>query len=202
MSWQDVSAQLRLGVKTDLSLSFNRQQEILYDDFNDFLLYRLTVLEQDLGVGFGLVGFAENEYLYFQPEITFKRITTGFQLESFIIDQAFEDRIDKTTYFINVPIKAGFKLDKFKFGLGPMFSIVADDTPIISQDPRFEEKRDRVEAGFTFNFGLIQDWLHFEITYETRFNGIADFFFFRDTRAGFRGRPQYLHFSLALILKE
>ena len=55
----DMIAQLRLGVKADLSLSFNRKQEILYDDFNDILLYRLTVLEQDVSPGFGLVGYAE-----------------------------------------------------------------------------------------------------------------------------------------------
>ena len=46
--FQDLVSQFRLGVKADLSLSFNRKQEILYDDFNDYLLYKLTVLEQDV----------------------------------------------------------------------------------------------------------------------------------------------------------
>jgi len=197
----DLVGQLRLGVKADLSLSFNRQQEIFYDDFNDFLLYKLTVLEQDVGMGLGIVGYAENEYLYFQPEITFKQIKTGFLLESFIVDAPYNDRIDKTTSFINIPIKAGVKVDKFKLGVGPMISFVADDTQVFSNDPRFEEKRRNVEMGFTFNLGVIQKWMHLEISYETRFNGIADYFYFRDTVAGFRGRPGYVHFGFALILE-
>jgi len=197
----DLMGQLRLGVKADLSLSFNRKQQIFYDDFNDFLLYKLTVLEQDVGMGIGLVGYAENEYLFFQPEITYKQIKTGFLLESFIVDAPYNDRIDKVTSFINVPIKAGVKVDKFKLGVGPIVSFVADDTEVFSSDPRFEEQRDKVEMGFTFNLGMIQNWLHLEISYETRFNGIADYFYFRDTVAGFRGRPGYVHFGFALILK-
>ena len=38
-------------------------------------------------------------------------------------------------------------MDKFRIGFGPMISIVADDTSIVSNDQRFEEKRKGLENG-------------------------------------------------------
>ena len=125
--------------------------------------------------------------MFFQPEITYKRIETNFLLESFILDAPYDERFVKKTSFISIPVKTGVKVDKFKLGVGPILAIVADDTPIISDDTRFEEQRRSVEMGFTFNLGMILNMIHFELTYENRFNGIADYFYFRDTRAGFRG---------------
>ena len=196
------NAQVRLGVKGNVSLSFNRQQQVLYDDFNDFLQYRLTVLEQDVSTGFGIMAYMKNDLLYFQPEINYNRITTNFRLESFVEDSFPETMIGKQTSFINIPIKAGLWVEKFKLGVGPMVSIVVSDTKIDMLDERFEERRRNVEMGFTFNFGMVFDWLHFDITYETRFNGIAEYFYFRNTRAGFRGQPGYLHVGVAIVFPE
>ena len=197
-----LDAQVQLGVKGNVSLSFNRQQQILYDDFNDFLLYRLTVLEQDVSPGFGILAYMKNDLLYFQPEINYNQITTNFRIESYIQDSFGEELIEKRTRFINIPIKAGLWVDKFKLGVGPMVSIITSDTNIALQDDRFEEKRRNVEMGFTFNFGMVVNWLHIDISYETRFNGIAEYFYFRNTRAGFRGQPGYLHVGVAVVFPE
>jgi hypothetical protein len=195
-------AQVRLGIKGNVSLSFNRQQQILYDDYNDFLLYRLTVLEQDVSPGFGIMAYMKNDLLFFQPEIMYNQIATNFRLESFIEDSPTEALIKKKTSFINIPIKAGLWIDKFKLGVGPVVSIIISDTDATLQDDRFEEQRRNVEMGFTFNFGVIVDWLHFDLSYESRFNGIAEYFYFRDARAGFRGQPGYLHVGIAIVFPE
>jgi hypothetical protein len=195
-----LQAQVRLGVKGNITLPFSKQQEVLYDDPNDFLLYRLVIRDVDVSPGVGLMGYVENKSMFFQAEVLYNKTKTNFSLESFIQDDISNREFSKTSYYIGVPIIAGFRISNFKFGVGPKFSFVIDDTPILQEESQFEEKRSSLEKGFTFNFGLKIKRLHFDINYETRFDGTAEYFYFRQARAGFRGRPEFISFGVGVVL--
>ena len=195
-----LDAQIRLGVKGNITLPFSKSQEILYDDPNDFLLYRLVIRDVDVSPGVGMMGYLENKSMFFQIEAVYNKTKTNFSLESFIQDDESNREFVKTSYYLGIPIIAGFKINNFKFGVGPKFSFVLDDTPILQDESQFEEKRSGLEKGFTFNFGLVVKRLHIDISYETRFDGTAEYFYFRNARAGFRGRPEFISFSVGIVL--
>ena len=196
-----VDGQVRLGVKAGLTVPFSKNKLIQYDDFQDFLAYEVTVLQQNVSPEVGIVAFYSNNLLFLQTEALFKRAETEFIIESFIQDDTRLPRESKLTSYLTLPITAGVMINgTYKLGIGPVFSVILDDTTILNDVEYFEERQSKVEKGFSFSFGILVKRLHFDMRYETRFDGIAEDFYFRDARQGFKQRPGYLSFGVGLVL--
>jgi len=195
------TAQIRLGVKASLTVPFSKNQLIQYDDYQDFLVYEVTVLQQNISPEFGLIGFYSNDLLFLQTEAFYKKVETDFEIESYVLDDIVLPRERKTTSYLTFPINAGVIInDTYKLGIGPVFSFIIDDTTILQNVSYFEEKQSKIEKGFSFSFGILVKRLHFDLRYESRFDGVAEDFYFRDARQGFRQRPGYLSFGVGLVL--
>jgi len=196
-----ITAQVRLGVKASLTIPFSKNQLIQYDDYQDFLVYEVKVLQQNISPEFGLIGFYSNDLLFLQAEAFYKKVETDFEIASYVLDDVFLPRERKETSYLTFPINAGIIINKtFKLGFGPVFSFIIDDSYILENVEYFEEKQSQIEKGFSFSFGVLVKRLHFDLRYESRFDGVAEDFYFRDTRQGFRQRPGYLSFGVGLVL--
>jgi len=194
-------AQVRLGVKAALTVPFSKNQLIQYDDFQDFLVYDVKVLQQNVSPEFGLIAFYSNNLLFLQTEALYKKVETDFEITSYVLDDISLPRQRKETSYMTFPITAGVMINEtIKLGLGPVFSVIIDDTFILENVENFEEKQSKIEKGFSFSFGILVKRLHFDLRYESRFDGVAEDFYFRNTRQGFRQRPGYLTFGVGLVL--
>ncbi len=195
------NAQVRLGMKASLTVPFSKNQLIQYDDYQDYLVYEVKVLQQNVSPEVGLIAFYSNNLLFLQTEAFYKKVKTDFEIKSFILDDIFLPRESKETSYITVPINAGIMINEmFKLGIGPVFSYIIDDTEILKNVESFEERQTKVEKGFSFSFGVLVKRLHFDLRYESRFDGVAEDFYFREARQGFRQRPGYLSFGVGLVL--
>lgn len=192
--------QTYFGVKGTYSIPFNRPHEIKLDDANDLFIYRLTFIEQDYTPTVSLVTYYRNEVIYLQGELAYRRANTRFRAENFIdLENITNTSVTKTTHSLDIPLIAGVRLDRFKLGAGPMFSVILSENELLPEVEFFEERRNALEAGFGFQVGIVLYRLHVDLNYQIRFNGAGDFLYWRSNFSGFDDPIQYLDLGLAFF---
>jgi len=195
-----LTGQMYFGVKGTYSIPFNRSHEIKYDDDQDFFIYRVNFVEQDFSPTVSLVGYYRNDLIYLQSELAYRRSKTKFLADNFIdLENITNTSEVKTTHTIDLPLIAGVRLDRFKLGVGPTFSIIISENELFSDIEFFEERRSRVETGFGFQTGVVLYRLHLDLTYQYRFNGVGDYLYWRKEFKGFSDPVQYLDLGLAFF---
>jgi len=193
-------SQLYLGVKGSYTLSFSRSQEIKYDDTQDFLTYKIRFIEQDVSPSVHVFAYYRNDLIYIQGEIGYRNIKTRFSSTNFLsLDNLTPIEVIKKTDYLIFPISAGLRVENFKFGVGPVFSIIVGENPIFEEIESFEERRTRVESGFAFNFGMALYRLHIDLSYEMKFNSVGDYLYYRKDSKGFDNPVQYLSVGLGFL---
>ncbi len=196
-----VEAQFNYGVKTALTLSFAKTENLLFDDPFDYLLYEVMFEEEDVSPTFGIFATLKEDNLYIQSEALYRNISSNF---SYIIWETNPPRANaetKTTHFIAVPVTGGVQVDRFKFGVGPVFSFILTENEIFREFKHFEERREWLEAGFAFNVGVQLLRLSLDFRYELHFNRVADYFVFNQLQAGFGQSPAYLSIGLGYAFR-
>jgi len=182
-------------------LTFNHPQEIKYDDANDFFIYRVNFLEQDVAPYLSLAVYHRYELVYFQLDLSYRRTSATFRALNLIdLDNITETEYTKKTHSIDLPFVAGVRYDRFKFGVGPVFSVIVGENPIFSDTSFFEERRDRIEKGFGFHIGAIFERLHLDVNYQYRFNQVGDYLYWRNVHKGFSQPIQYLDIALGVFI--
>ena len=109
------------------------------------------------------------------------------------------DMRTRVTRHLDVPFVAGIRIDRFKLGVGPTFSFILDDENIFEDVSFFDERRENFEMGFGFHFGVIIYRLHIDLSYQVRFNQLADYVTWRNTPLGLDQQIQYLDLGIALM---
>ena len=195
-----LSSQTYVGVKGSWSVPFNRPHEIKYDDAQDFFIFRLGFIEQDFTPTVSVVTYYRNDIIYLQGELGYRRAKTRFNFDNLIdLENIISSTAEKTTHSLDIPLIAGVRLERFKLGVGPTFSVILAENELFSEVEFFEERRNTVEAGFGFQFGVVLDRLHIDLNYQYRFNGVADYLYWRSAIQGFSDPVQYLDLGLIFL---
>lgn len=195
-----LNAQFYAGVKGSYSIPFVRSQEIKYDDHLDFLMYKVRFVEQDVSPTISAFAYFRNELLYLQGEVGYRRVRSRFTSINYLnYDDLTPSVQTKETNYIVLPISAGIRFQNFKFGVGPVVSIIAKENKIFEDLQFFEEKRGKTEYGFSFSGGLALNRLHIDISYEFQFEGVGDYFYFRDASNGFSNQTRFLNLGLGYL---
>ena len=200
LACQSLVSQIQFGIKANYALSFNRSAEIKYDDDFDFLDYKVRFLEQDISPVFSGFITYKKDIIFLQGEVGYRTIKTRFSYINFRtfdnLDPQFETKINRS---IIVPVQAGVFFDKFKFGVGPIFSFTVSENDIFTSIVDFEERQSSFDGGFRVGLGMELYRLHFDISFEQRFNGVAEDFYYRQDNKGFTNQSQFLNFGLGYL---
>ncbi len=196
-----ISAQFNFGVKTALTLSFAKTENLLFDDPFDYLLYEVMFEDEDVSPTFGLFASLKEDNLYLQSEVLYRNITSNFNYIIWETNPPKTNAAAKRTHFIAVPVMGGVLVDRFKLGVGPVFSFILSENEIFEEFKHFEERREWLEAGFAFNLGVQLLRLNLDFRYELHFNRVADYFVFNQLQAGFGQSPAYLSIGLSYIIR-
>ncbi len=195
-----IDAQLYFGIKGSYSLPFARSQEIKYDDAQDFLTYKVKFIEQDVSPMLSVFSYYRNDKIYLQGELGYRRINTRFSSVNFLTpeDLTPNESIKKTSYLL-IPLSAGLRFDRFKFGVGPVFGYIIGQNTIFEEIENFEERRRRMDMGFAFNFGITLYRLHIDLSYEYQFNSVGDYLYYRKDSKGFDNQAQFVNLGLGFL---
>lgn len=192
-------AQFQAGVKAAYSLSFARSSFLLFEDSNDLLNYEIIFFEEDIRPMYGLMGYYEQGKVFVQMETMYKQTRSRFKA----IDWSTPDRTTydetKVTHFLVVPCLAGYRLESFKLGMGPIFSFILDQNSLFDAIPEFTERRKNLETGVSMNVGLKVYRLHIDVNYELHFNKVADFVVFKRAQSGFAQSPGYFTLGISYL---
>lgn len=197
---QQLNAQFYAGVKGSYSIPFVKSQELKYDDHQDFIMYKVRFVEQDISPTIsGFVHF-RNELLFLQAEVGYRKVKSKFTSINYLNYYDLTPTTEtKETNFIILPITAGVRFHNFKFGCGPVVSFIASENKIFQDLEFFQEKRGRTEFGFSFSAGLALNRLHIDIGYEFQFEGVGDYFYFRDANNGFSNQTRFVNLGLGYL---
>ena len=195
-----LSSQTYFGVKGSFSIPFNRPHEFRFDDANDFFIFSVTFVEQDYTPTLSFVTYYRNDIIYLQGELAYRRTDTSFSFDNLIdLDNIISSSVEKRTHSIDLPLIAGVRLDRFKLGVGPTFSIILAENELFSDIDFFEERRSTIETGFGFQFGIVLHRFHVDLTYQYRFNGAGDYLIWRSSVQGFNDPVQYLDLGFSFF---
>lgn len=201
-------AQLKLGGKASYTQSFIKLSEQLYDDSNDYVIYRLELQEQKLLPTIGFVAYYEfynrfnNRSLsaYIQTELLYSFRKTRFKFENYNPGEIPLKIINKSTSYLRVPIIGGFHYSKFKFGFGPIFSFQLHNQIAFTEIPLLEERAQLFEPAASLLVGATFENLVLDLSYEYHFNGISESIFYRNQIQGFTNQPNYLSLNVTYLV--
>ena len=193
-------AQTYFGIKGNYSLSFARAEINKYDDAQDFLLYHVEMLDQDVSPGITLFTYFRNDPIYIQAELSYRRTEINFLvIDALRFDNLQPQRTTKRTDYIQIPIHGGLQYYNLKLGAGALVSLAISENIAFEEFDFFEERRRKFETGFTANIGLVFKRLQLELSYEYQTGGIADYIYFREDKKGFTQDVQFVNLGLGLL---
>ena len=192
--------QVQVGAKVAYSLSFAKSQFLLFEDAEDLLQYEVRFLEDDIRPMYGIMSYYEQEKVFVQLEALFRQSSARFtSIDWSTIERKATNQTKKTSA-LWVPFLAGYKYERLKLGLGPIFTFVLNENTIFDGFSNFKERREALEMGFGFNCGLQVLRLHIDVNYEHHFNKVADYIIFREQQNGFAQSPGFLTIGLSYLI--
>ena len=196
----EAQSQLYYGIKGGYSIPLAQPSSLELDDARDFFIYRLSFTNQTSSASPALVGYYRNDLIYFQSELQYRNIKTTFLAENFIdLNDITTESRTRITKSIRIPIIAGIRIDRYKLGVGPTFSVILADNDLFQDVSFFEENRSRVETGFGFHLGIILYRLHLDFSYQVQFNQVGDYLKWRGDRIDFKRPISFIDLGLALM---
>jgi len=188
------------GIKGSYTIPFVRSQEIKYDDELDFLVYKVRFVEQDVSPTISLFAYYRNDLIYLQGEVAYRRIKSRFTSIDFLNHEDLTPiKETKETNYLMIPLSAGIRFHNFKFGCGPVLSFIISENKIFEELLYFEEKRRKMEYGFSISAGLALYRLHIDLSYQLQFDGVGEYIYFREDSKGFTNQPQFLNIGLGYL---
>jgi len=197
-----------IGPKVSYTTSFVDQSERLYDNSQDFVIYRLELEKQQVLPSIGAVAYYEfsdrfeNRHLsaFVQTELLFNQRRTHFTFENYLTNASPALRsYSKAVSFLRVPMLGGIEYRFLKFGVGPIFSFVVDEQKVFTSFPNIDERFRTFEPAASILLGIRIDDFVLDLTYEYHFNGVSEFIYYRDQISGFKEQPNYLSLNATYL---
>jgi len=195
-----LSSQTYFGIKASYGLSFAKSETNKYDDAQDFLLYQVQLIDQDVYPGLSIFGYYRNDPIYVQAELTYRRTDINFSvIDVLMFDNLQAQRKTKRTDQLIFPVHGGIHLGNLKLGAGAYLAGIISENNVFQEFQFFEERRRSIETGFTVNMGLVFQRLQLEINYELQTGGVADYIYFRGDKKGFKQDTRFVNISLGFL---
>lgn len=194
-------AQLNYGVKLHYGIGLTQQELVRYDDFDDYVIYNVTLTSQALSPGISFQVFFKDKYsnLFLQSELGYRNIKTNFEVKSDIPSDIRTFDQDKSTSYLFVPVVGGLMYNNVKLGFGTNVSIIISESMVFEELLYFEESRPRVEAAIYLMAGWMYEQINFELSYEYFFNGSAEYILHKGLKQGFANAPQFLSLGASIV---
>jgi len=196
-----LKAQWTYGLKLGYSYSLLSDQLVRYDDFDDFVIYNVTLDRQVAlpHIAFMTMYHADRSDLFVQGELELRQINTNFNIRSDIITDLRTFEESKITRYLMVPIIGGYLTDRFKIGAGPVLALILNQNEPLKELLYFSEVRKPIEAYTRFIVGGLVSNIDIEVFYEYHFNGAAEYIYHKDLQNGFTVNPQFIGLNVGMI---
>ncbi len=205
-----VSGQFMLGAKASYTTSFVGQSEQLYDNTQNYVIYRLELEKQQVLPSIGAVAYYEfsdrfqNRFLsaFIQSELLINIRRTHFTFENYLTNASPAiNTYRKGVTFLRFPVVGGFEYKFLKVGVGPIFSFVVNEEKVFTSFPTIDERFRVFEPAANLTFGFrIEDFV-LDLSYEYHFNGVSEFIYYRDQISGFKDQPNYLSINATYFFR-
>lgn len=210
ISCSDASAQLMLGLKASYTQSFVGNSEQLYDNNQDYVIYRLELNKQQVLPSIGGVAYYEftngfvnrNLSAFAQVEALFSYRRTHFTFENYLSDA--NPRLSnyaKGVSFLRIPVLGGLEYKSLKLGLGPIFSFRMSEQKVFGLYPNIDEKFRLFEPAASILAGYRVDNFVLDLSYEYHFNGVSEFIYYKNRISGFKEQPHYVSFNVTFLFE-
>jgi len=199
-----------IGPKVSYTTSFVGTSEQLYDNSNNYVIYRLELERQQVLPSIGAVAYYEfsnkfeNRFLsaFVQTELLFNQRRTHFTFENYLSNASPALRsYSKSVSFLRVPMLGGFEYRFLKIGVGPIFSFVINEEKVFNSFPLIDERFRTFEPAASLLLGVRIDDFVLDLTYEYHFNGVSEFIYYRDRISGFKEQPNYLSINATYLFQ-
>ena len=201
----NVFGQFMLGAKASYTSAFVDQSEQLYDNSQNYVIYRLELEKQQVLPSVGLIAYYgfenrfENRNLsaFVQGELLYNFRRTHFTFENYLTNASPQiQTYRKGVGFLRFPMMGGFQYRFLKIGVGPIFSFVVNEQKVFTSFPTIDEQYRRFEPASSILIGVRVDDFVVDVTYEYHFNGVSEFIYYKDRISGFREQPNYLSINV------
>lgn len=199
-----MTAQVQVGIKTvySQSLTPSTSKEFVPASFKSIDNFEYEGSKSHAGIGITL--YAENDLLFFNPDVVWTRSGRSFNFNSTSLtgtplDPGLNTETKET--LIKSSIITGVKLGKFKLGLGPHLSYAYSQTEDLSSMDIVSNQNKMFGSGFNFLVGKVfGDDLHIDLKYSYLFQDASHEFSYEGVPMNLNINPKFLELSLSLFL--
>ncbi len=199
-----------LGVKASYSKSFVGSSEQLYDNSQNYVIYRLELNRQQVFPTLGAVAYYQftngfvNRYLsaFAQLEALYTYRRTHFTFENYLTDA--DPKLSthaKGVSFIRFPLVGGLEYKSLKLGIGPIFSFLVSEEKVFGLYPTIDEQFRAFEPSASIIAGYRVDNFILDLSYEYHFNGVSEFIYYKNRVSGFKEQPHYVSINATYLFK-
>jgi len=187
-----LSAQFSLGAKISVTQSLVNRSEQLFDNSDNYVIYRIGLEKQQAFPSVGGVVHYKFKNAFLQSEVLFQYRRTIFDFENFVNDGEASRQISKGTSHIRFPIIGGFEFNRLKFGIGPIFSFQVSEQEVFRFLDDVDERFRVFEPAASILIGANFDYFGIDLSYEYHFQGVSEFIYYRNKLKGFSQQPYFL----------
>jgi hypothetical protein len=185
-------AQLKVGLKGGVNMSWFRAKEVISDD------YQLNVSDASkLGYHIGLFTRISFLGVYVQPELLY----TALRSETEIYDRITQTNLEPAQQQIgriDVPALVGARFGPARLGLGPIASVIVLNRNELEDLTGYKEKLKTATVGFQAGVGIDVSSFSVDIRYEGNLSKLGDSMHMGDQKINFDKRARQVIFSLGL----
>ncbi len=190
-------AQMKIGVKS------NYRTESSYEAYREYFnpangnYYGLNYLNTSGGFSYGLSMYKDVGYLWFMPEVYFRKSEATYSVKMFHDFERSEERVRDSHSEISIPVSAGYRHKNIKFGVGPIFNYKLESAYGLGEHSEFLVDERKWSTGFQFLVGfIIKDHIHIDLKRELSFSGTTDNYTFMSMPMRMKTRPHTFSLSI------
>jgi len=187
-----LGAQLKVGLKGGVNMSWFKAKEILSDN------YRLNVSDASK-LGYHIGFFTRVSFLgvYVQPELLYTALRCETEVYD-LIGQVDLEPVQQQIGRIDLPALVGARLGPARLGLGPVASVIVMNRTELEELTGYKEKLKTATVGFQAGVGFDVSSFSIDIRYEGNLSKLGDSMDLGDQKINFDKRGKQVIFSLGL----
>ena len=196
--------QVEVGVKVFYSVNYGVETQKEFVSLSPLQVHNIASTRGTAKRGIGVSLYTDNAKTFLMLDGAYATSGRNFELQSVNVSRTpLDPALEYTTEEEDLRLTAigGFRISKFKIGVGPELSYSMTQTETLSEIDAIQAKNRNIRSGFNFLVGYepIEN-VHIDLKHTYIFQGVGQEFTYQGIATDFGTNPKYIELSLGFYL--
>ncbi len=192
-----VSAQTKIGIKTELGLTQDKAMEKAYaTGESDDVFYALESDGRGNAFSMGLSAKHTAGFIYLSSDVLMTMFDKNFNVKDFGMNSAISGKISQTNVQMDIPIKIGLTAHNFNIAVGPQFQYNLSKSNELNVLMNLDDRTRKFSTGYNMSIGYDFGPIFTDFSFYKNFGGEGEGIYLNGEKAGFKLRSEQFKFAV------